>query len=103
MPRLVASNLSPEEYARLKVRKNGSDAEEGVKDVVTSAANPAPDGTATVASLFRYATPLDRGLIVMSQLTAMGHGVVMPVFALLFGDIINSFNSPGGLQATFHI
>ena len=39
----------------------------------------------SVVDLFRYATPLDVALTIGAIVSAMGHGVVMPLFSLLFG------------------
>lgn len=57
------------------------------------AATPAVVPSASLLSLFRYARPLDHLLLFCAIICAMGHGVVMPLFSLLFGRIINGLNS----------
>ena len=47
----------------------------------------------STGALFRFATPADRALLACAVVCAMGHGVVMPLFSLLFGQIINGLNS----------
>ena len=44
-------------------------------------------------ALFRFSTPLDVLLMVVSHLCACGHGVTLPLFCLLFGSVINGLNS----------
>ena len=68
------------------VSKSG-DAPAGADDAAP--ATPAAQ-TAPLLSLFRYAQPLDIGLLVAAVICAIGHGVVMPLFSLLFGRIIVS-------------
>jgi len=41
--------------------------------------------------LFRFADRLDYLLMFIGVLCAMGHGVLMPLFAVFFGDVIDSF------------
>lgn len=53
-------------------------------------ADPPP---ARFLSLWRFATPLDVALTVISVLCGLAHGVVMPLFSVLFGQIINSLNA----------
>lgn len=48
----------------------------------------------SIADLFRFATPLDVALTTGAIICAMGHGVVMPLFSLIFGDVINALNGP---------
>ena len=48
--------------------------------------------------LFRYADWIDIILMLIGSICAMGHGVLMPMFAIIFGNVINAFASPSGLQ-----
>lgn len=46
-------------------------------------------------ALFRFSTWFDTLLLVVALLCAAGNGVIFPCFTLIFGDLLNSFNSPG--------
>lgn len=63
------------------------------------AAPPAPAAGVGVLALFRFATSYDVCLIVAACVCALGHGVVMPLFSLLFGDVINGLNTTGSISA----
>jgi ATP-binding cassette, subfamily B (MDR/TAP), member 1 len=42
--------------------------------------------------LYRYASPLDIFLMVIASICAIGSGVTMPLFSVLFGNITNAIN-----------
>jgi len=44
-------------------------------------------------TLYRYASPLDRVLLGAGTLAAIAHGVMMPLFAVFFGDLIDAGNN----------
>jgi len=44
-------------------------------------------------TLFRYASALDRALLAAGTLAAIAHGVMMPLFAVFFGDLIDAGNN----------
>ena len=44
--------------------------------------------------LFRFATASDRLLVLLGCLFAAANGVIFPCFSLLFGQLLNSINSP---------
>lgn len=51
-------------------------------------------------ALFRYATRLDKALLAAGTVAAVGHGAMLPIFALLFGDLIDAGNSADTLSPT---
>jgi ABC-type multidrug transport system fused ATPase/permease subunit len=57
------------------------------KDAKKDAKKEAPPRVGTLA-LFRYATPFDWVLIFFGTIGAIGRGIVLPGFSLIFGDII---------------
>mmetsp|Transcript_5871 Transcript_5871/g.7099 ORF Transcript_5871/g.7099 Transcript_5871/m.7099 type:complete len:1334 (+) Transcript_5871:380-4381(+) len=46
--------------------------------------------------LFRFADSLDIFLITVGTLMAIAFGATMPIFAIIFGGLIDDFNPPGG-------
>lgn len=42
--------------------------------------------------LFRYATTQDKILIVIGTISSLGNGVSMPMFAVIFGGMTDSFS-----------
>lgn len=44
-------------------------------------------------SLFRFAKPADYALMTVGTIAAICNGAAMPLFALLWGDMIDSFKS----------
>lgn len=42
-------------------------------------------------TLFRYATPFEKILYVFAVIFSTGHGAMMPVFSIIFGDITSDF------------
>ncbi|GAB0497723.1 hypothetical protein MMPV_009060 [Pyropia vietnamensis] len=51
-------------------------------------------------TLFRYASHLDWVLLGVGTAAAIGHGAMLPLFALLFGDLIDAGNSADVLSPT---
>src|SRR3954465_8321044 len=41
--------------------------------------------------LFRYATPLDKLMMFLGSIGAVGHGSAMPIMTILYSDIIQAF------------
>jgi ATP-binding cassette subfamily B (MDR/TAP) protein 1 len=64
------------------------DAKDGAATGVAAVAPPPP-----FFRLWRFASPLDVALTLVSILCGLAHGVVMPLFSVLFGQIINSLNA----------
>lgn len=48
-------------------------------------------------ALFRYASALDKFLVVLGLIAAAGTGVMFPLMTILFGDLTNAFVN-GGLS-----
>ncbi|OSX69448.1 hypothetical protein BU14_1509s0001, partial [Porphyra umbilicalis] len=44
--------------------------------------------------LFRFATPFEIGLMVVGSICAFGHGALLPLFTIFFGDIITVGGTP---------
>lgn len=61
---------------------------------------PPPLPPVSFLALFRYATPLDQVLLAVGTAAAVGHGAMLPLFALLFGDLIDAGNSADVLSPT---
>lgn len=55
---------------------------------------PAPP-KASFASLFRYATTREKGMMAIACISAVIHGGLLPVFTIIFGDIINTLRDDG--------
>ena len=51
--------------------------------------------TATFKELFSLATPVDIMLMIAGSIGSIGMGVAMPIFNILFGQIINQLNYSG--------
>ena len=54
--------------------------------------------SATVFELFGEADILDYGLMALGTIGALGTGAALPVFCILFGQILDNLNSGGNLQ-----
>ncbi|CAF4892140.1 unnamed protein product [Rotaria sp. Silwood1] len=50
-----------------------------------------PANAVSLASLFRYATMLDKIYILIGTLGGLGNGVLLPIMVLIFGNLLNSF------------
>jgi ATP-binding cassette subfamily B (MDR/TAP) protein 1 len=61
-----------------------------------SSATPAPatPPKVTVRALFRFATWGDLSLLFFGLLSAAGNGIIFPCFTIIFGKLLNQFNSP---------
>ena len=46
------------------------------------------------SALYRFATPLDLTLSVLGALAGLASGTVLPLFTIVFGNGLDSFNSP---------
>lgn len=44
-------------------------------------------------SLFRFAKPVDYAIMAVGTIASIGNGAAMPLFALLWGNMIDSFKS----------
>lgn len=53
---------------------------------------------ATFFELFGEADILDYGLMALGTIGALGTGAALPVFCILFGQILDNLNSGGNLQ-----
>ena len=94
MPKLVALNLTREEYERLK-KLNGSqivlakavEINDASKDAPVTAETSLNDSeTATFAELFSAAEPLDYFLMMLGTLGGIGTGLSFPFFNVIFGE-----------------
>lgn len=47
--------------------------------------------TAGYFALFRYTTTTERFLLVIASILSIGHGALMPVFSIIFGDVTSDF------------
>jgi ATP-binding cassette subfamily B (MDR/TAP) protein 1 len=69
--------------------------------VADAAANPAavaePELTVPFSALYRYADSTDLIMLAASAFFSACSGLVMPSFSLIFGDLLNSFNTQGAL------
>jgi ATP-binding cassette subfamily B (MDR/TAP) protein 1 len=64
---------------------------------------PPPIQKVPYLDLFRFATFSDRALVVLGCLFAAANGVIFPCFSLIFGQLLNSFNTPAvDLAATIN-
>eukprot|EP00179_Madagascaria_erythrocladioides_P007017 CAMPEP_0198307156 /NCGR_PEP_ID=MMETSP1450-20131203/69_1 /TAXON_ID=753684 ORGANISM="Madagascaria erythrocladiodes, Strain CCMP3234" /NCGR_SAMPLE_ID=MMETSP1450 /ASSEMBLY_ACC=CAM_ASM_001115 /LENGTH=1259 /DNA_ID=CAMNT_0044009719 /DNA_START=76 /DNA_END=3852 /DNA_ORIENTATION=- len=61
-------------------------------DDVDPDAPPAPP-PATLREVFQFADRVDHALMIFGTLNAVAHGVLLPLFTIIFGDIINSFGA----------
>lgn len=43
--------------------------------------------------LFRYASNVDKGMLCLSLLSAIGHGSLLPILVVIFGDVVDQFGS----------
>ncbi|GLE06650.1 hypothetical protein PINS_up016044 [Pythium insidiosum] len=60
----------------------------------------APPKSFAFSSLYRYATPLDKALLVVGVLMATVNGALFPMMAIVFGNVLNGFVvTPVDLQA----
>lgn len=69
-------------------------------DEADDCGGPPPLPPVSFLALFRYATPVDKALLVAGTVAAVGHGAMLPIFALLFGDLIDAGNSTDTLSPT---
>jgi ATP-binding cassette, subfamily B (MDR/TAP), member 1 len=53
---------------------------------------------ATIFELFGEADILDYGLMALGTIGALGTGAALPVFCILFGQILDNLNKGGALQ-----
>ena len=44
----------------------------------------------SVTELFRFATPLERFMLLIGTLGALAHGTIQPLFVVIFGNILDS-------------
>lgn len=44
--------------------------------------------------LFRFATGLDKLLYAIAIVAGAANGIIFPVFTLIFGELLNAFNTP---------
>ncbi|CAN0395275.1 unnamed protein product, partial [Discosporangium mesarthrocarpum] len=56
---------------------------------------------ATFAELFFFADKLDYIFMFIGAIAAIGAGVVMPLFSIIFGDILDSFYGPDPANEVF--
>ena len=54
--------------------------------------------SATVFELFGEADILDYGLMALGTIGALGTGAALPIFCILFGQILDNLNKGGALQ-----
>lgn len=47
-----------------------------------------------IFELFRFATPFEKGLMAVGSVCALGHGSLLPLFTIFFGDIITVGGTP---------
>ena len=57
-------------------------------------------GQISFFSLYRYAKPIDVFLLALGMLTGIGTGIMMPIFFLFMGDMIDAFSYDNVLAAT---
>eukprot|EP00168_Porphyra_purpurea_P020842 TRINITY_DN893_c0_g1_i1.p1 TRINITY_DN893_c0_g1~~TRINITY_DN893_c0_g1_i1.p1 ORF type:complete len:1344 (-),score=525.06 TRINITY_DN893_c0_g1_i1:346-4377(-) len=76
----------PEEDSSTDGSSSGSDSKK-----VAEEDKLAPVG---IFELFRFATPFELGLMVVGSICACGHGSLLPLFTILFGDIITAGATP---------
>lgn len=88
MPRLVASNLSEDEFARLKA-KLPPPAKAGAAYDNKKAA-PSNSRTASLSELFGTAEPYDYLLMFFGALGGIGTGLSFPFFNVIFGNMLNA-------------
>lgn len=44
--------------------------------------------------LFRFTTPLEKGMLAIGSLAAIAHGGLLPLWTIVFGDTITAFSDP---------
>jgi len=64
---------------------------------------PKKKGQVSVISLFRFADALDIFLVVLGVIMSIGHGVLLPLFAIIFGEIINAFGTSTPINLTGNV
>jgi ABC-type multidrug transport system fused ATPase/permease subunit len=89
-----------EQCSKIETTNDQKDDDDNVNSVTASvqtadlAEKPATSGSGAVQArvstlqLFKFATPLDWLLMLVGTLGAIGRGIVLPGFSLIFGDII---------------
>lgn len=58
----------------------------------------APPSPAKFTDLFKYADSLDWLLIAVGSAASVGVGIVMPLFSLIFGGVLDAFNGTDAQQ-----
>ncbi|GLE05342.1 hypothetical protein PINS_up014355 [Pythium insidiosum] len=70
---------------------DGGDTESSSSKKAAGADAPPPPKSFAFGSLYRYATPLDKALLVVGVLMAALNGALFPMMALVFGDVLGGF------------
>jgi hypothetical protein len=52
--------------------------------------------------LFRFATALDRVMVIVAAICAIAYGLALPLFSLLFRDLMDSLVRAGGEEKLCH-
>ena len=60
-----------------------------------------PERQISFFKLFRYATPMDKLVMIIASLAGCAQGVCQPLFAILFGNITDSLSGAGASFDTF--
>lgn len=96
----VGAPLSPLDKLKAKLRggsatgadgssSNGDDSASGSKKEAEEKLEPVG-----IFELFRFATPFEKGLMAVGSVCAVGHGSLLPLFTIFFGDIITVGGTP---------
>eukprot|EP00123_Amoebidium_parasiticum_P013463 comp21970_c0_seq1/m.31708 comp21970_c0_seq1/g.31708 ORF comp21970_c0_seq1/g.31708 comp21970_c0_seq1/m.31708 type:complete len:1325 (-) comp21970_c0_seq1:487-4461(-) len=81
------SEKGHDEPATLGIELGQDDQSNEVKDK----GKKEPEKAVPYLELFRYSTAFEKFMIIVGCVGSLGHGVLVPCFTILFGDIINAF------------
>lgn len=76
-------------FAKWKAARAEKAAEKKLKDEQSDKLPPVP-----FLALFKYATNYEYMIMLLASIAAIVHGALLPIFTILFGDIITSFEVP---------
>jgi ABC-type multidrug transport system fused ATPase/permease subunit len=76
---------------------------EAAEAAMAATAPPPPPPMVSYRALFRFADKLDVLLVVVGSLGGLTHGVMMPVFSIIFGSLLDDFNAADTASLTRNV